>query len=99
MTTGEDGEVLRENIARALFRYRNLEGQWDELSDMSKEHGLNEADRVLALIWTKIEDAYREGWIDGYHNGRGGSVIDHMPDWLESDARATISPKSEKQDG
>jgi hypothetical protein len=103
MTTGEDGEVLREKIARALTvdqarrHYgidRGPDEAWEALTDYHRNERLAEADAVLALIGTKIEDAYREGWIDGYHNGRGGSGMDHTPDWLDSAARAALSLKA-----
>jgi hypothetical protein len=45
------------------------------------------------LISREIEDAYREGWRDGYHAGRvdGGSDFDWADpdaDWQKSKARA-----------
>lgn len=50
---------------------------------------------VERRIGERIEAAFREGWTDGYHNGRGGSVIDPEPDWLESEARASLEQRSD----
>lgn len=52
-------EPLVERVARALFRHRNLEGQWDELSDMSKDQGREEAAVVLAALPVPADDVVR----------------------------------------
>jgi hypothetical protein len=96
MTTGEDGEVLREKIARAID---DALPESDQLT-LAPSQIRRAADAVLALIEPVMEEneRLREGL---------NAIIDRAPErdikWAGMNAhdiaRSALSPKSEKRDG
>jgi hypothetical protein len=100
MTTGEDGEVLREKIARAIYETAPIMSKvvnYDELAEDIKEGQRYAADAVLALIEPVMEENERYRLALERINDTGDVALDI--DWIRRISRAALSPKSEKQDG
>jgi hypothetical protein len=107
MTTGEDGEVLRDKIARALYEQQFPGSKWPESADRA-DAWREMADAVLALIEPVMEENERKIatlqtlLVEYGDRVRMARAEPAEKQWIIDEAfstRTALSPKSEKQDG